>query len=223
MIASDLARYTMFTQCLVHLRVPPNTDMRFCQGTDLANNRNRLVASALDVGTEWVIFLDDDMLFPPDHLMRLLAHDEFIVASLYTQRSSPFGPIAFKSYTRENGYVPVKLSEQPKEGLVPIVGAGTGGMLIRAEVFHAIEYPWFEKTEIGSEDLNFCQKALAAGFDLYLDMGAAMGHCTTAACWPTWSEEEGGWTNGIVMADGSAIYLNLKEATYIGEEEEAAT
>ena len=53
---------------------------------------------ALDLGTEWVWFIDDDMLFAPDHLLRLLSHDVPIIPSLYCTRQEPFSALAYDFY-----------------------------------------------------------------------------------------------------------------------------
>ena len=90
-------------------------------------------------------------------------------------------------------------------------------MLIRTEVFHKMPFPWFEKTKIGSEDLEFCRKARELGFPIHLDLGATMGHMTTASIWPTFTVEEG-WMNGITLADGSSVYLPLNQAVEIERE-----
>lgn len=205
-VASDLGRYTMFTKCLIHIRAPVNTQIEWGVGTDFANNRNGLVRQSLDRGSEWMFFLDDDHAFPPDHLIRLLSHEQPIVASLYASRASPFNPIAYDFVSEAEGWTAVELKGRGKDELVAVDGAGTGGMLVRSEVFHAMPYPWFEKTKIGSEDLEFCRKAKELGFPVLLDLGAPMGHMTTASIWPSFVD--GDWTSGITMADGSSIFLN---------------
>lgn len=213
LVATDLGRYTIFTKCLVYMQAPVNTHIQWCVGTDFANNRNTLAQEALDRGSEWLIYLDDDHAFPPDHLMRLLSHDKPIVASLYTARSAPFKPIAYDWISEEKGWEPIDLAKYGEKDLVVVDGVGTGGMLIRTEVFHQMPFPWFEKTKIGSEDLEFCRKAKALGFDILLDLGAPMGHMTTASIWPTFTE--GRWMNGVTLADGSSIYLPLRDGVTV--------
>ena len=213
LVATDLGRYTIFTKCLVYMQAPVNTDIQWCVGTDFANNRNTLAQQAIERGSEWLLYLDDDHAFAPDHLMRLLSHEKPIVASLYTARSRPFRPIAYDWISDEKGWEPIDLKGQPEDALVEVDGAGTGGMLIRSEVFHEIPFPWFEKTTIGSEDLEFCKKARAHGFTVHVDLGATMGHMTTASIWP--SMVDGEWATGVTLADGSSIYLPLEDAETI--------
>lgn len=216
LVATDLARYTIFTKSLLYLQRPVNTDIQWCLGTDFANNRNKLAEQALARGSEWLFYMDDDHAFEMDHLMRLLAHEKPIVASLYSARSAPFKPIAYDWISDEEGWTPIDLNKHGKDDLISVDGVGTGGMLIRSEVFHQMPFPWFEKTKTGSEDLEFCKKARALGFEINLDLAATMGHLTTASIWPTWSE--GSWTNGLVLADGSALYLDVDTAATIARE-----
>lgn len=210
-IATDLARYTLFTSALLNLRGPVNTEIRWSVGTDLANGRNRLVEQALDGGAEWVFFLDDDASFDGEILMRLLAHEQPLVASLYLSRAAPYHPVAYgrKSVDAAGDDVwhPISMVGAPATGLVPIVAAGSSGMLVRSEVFRAVGWPWFEKTNRGSEDITFCERATAAGFDLHVDLGAAMGHLGTLAIWPVFSEEAGGWATQMTLSDKSMFLV----------------
>lgn len=210
-IASDLGRYTLFTSCLLNLRGPVNTEVRWSIGTDFANSRNRLVTEALESGAEWVWFVDDDNVFDPEILNRLLAHERPIVSALYLSRASPYHPIAYGLKDIDvNGkptWYPVSLVGAPREGLVEVVAAGSSGMLIRSEVFRETPEPWFEKTGIGSEDITFCERAIAAGFPIALDLGAPMGHMGTVAIWPLYSEDEGGWATQMALSDKASFLL----------------
>lgn len=203
--ANDAARYHFFTFSLTGLIAPVNTQIEGALGSDRIRGRNRLVKSALGRGAEWVLFLDDDHAFGPHLLTRLLSHDEPIVASLYLQRQFPFSPVAYTERDDDGTYTPLLLHDYPPEtGLVPIRAAGTGGMLIRAEVFNALvkegvceDGVWFKDGE-ASEDLTFCEKAGEIGFPIYVDLQARLGHCTTSIIWPSVTEDQ--WTVGAQVA-----------------------
>jgi GT2 family glycosyltransferase len=209
LVATDLGRYTLFMKCMIYMRAPANTDIQWCLGTDFANNRNKLAAQALERGSEWILYLDDDHAFGEDHLMRLLSHEQPIVASLYTGRARPFKPIAYDWVSDDEGWTPIELQGRGEGDLVEVDGVGTGGMLIRSEVFHKMPEPWFEKTKVGSEDLEFCKKARALGFPVYVDLGAPMAHMTTASVAPSFVDGE--WTTRITLADGSGFTLTRDE------------
>jgi len=211
--ANSTGRYIAFTICITSLRVPPNTSIQWAIGSDRVVGRNKLVKAALASGAEWLFFLDDDHAFEPDILLRLLAHEKPIVASLYLQRIKPFSPIAYEYYDDENRtYTSLDLTKYEKNALVPIVAAGTGGMLIRSEVFRELKEPWFEVTEgIGSEDLPFCKKALEAGFEIFCDLGTPLGHIDPVIIWPSYFDEEKEWGVGFNLGDDFNLYIPVEK------------
>ena len=82
-LALDLAaRYSQFWDCLENLRRPVNTQVLMQFGSDRSVSRNALVQRSLDMGSEWILFLDDDHGFRGDLLMLLLAADMPVVGSL---------------------------------------------------------------------------------------------------------------------------------------------
>jgi len=88
-----------------------------------------------------------------------------------------------------------------------VCAIGTGGMLIRSEVFRELEYPWFEHGR-ASEDLIFCDRAREAGFPIYCDLGSRIGHLTVAAIWPSWVDQE--WVVGFSVADNFSLYVGIE-------------
>jgi len=98
----------------------------------IARNRNLLVQIATDSGAEYVLFLDSDMEFPPDMLLRLLAHEKDIVGVPYPKRRHPYellgaplNPAAAQSGLAEFEWLP------------------GGLMLIKTDVFRKIASPWY--------------------------------------------------------------------------------
>jgi FkbM family methyltransferase len=67
-------------------------------------------------------------------------------------------------------------------GLQEIGGCGFGCVLVKKEVFSAINYPWFvyhqalDHNHTFSEDLDFCKKATSRGFKLYADSSILCKH-----------------------------------------------
>lgn len=221
-IANDAGRYTMFPVCLSQLHHPPNTGILWRLTSDRIVGRNGVVKVALEEGSEWVLFLDDDHAFPPDILHRLLAHDRPIVGALYLQRQTPFGPIAYDRKDENGDYHQVDLRTiDPDGGLLEVAACGTGGMLIRSEVFHAIleaspGEPVFEHGR-ASEDMIFCDKARELGFPIYIDPSARMGHLSMASCWANHDGER--WSVGFHLADGFSMVGELPELDEVEAEE----
>ncbi len=210
-IADTTARYTEFTECLTGLltQMPVNTQVQFKVGSERGHSRDWLVQQSLARGSEWILFLDDDHSFPPHLLVQLLSHDQPIVASLYLLRQPPFWPIAYETKSEDGLYTALDLPPQ-RTGLVPIVAAGTGGMLIRSEVFYDIEPPWFLHTDEHSEDLYFCDRAIEAGFPIFVDLDARLGHITPVNVVPTYMPDTG-WLATLVVSQAMNVGLPIGE------------
>ena len=207
-VADSTSRYTLFTQSLVSIQSPVNTAMDFRIGADRGRSRNQLVEASLERGSEWMLFLDDDHSFPPGILLGLLEREQPVVASLYLQRTDPFLPIAYTSKDEDGNYWPLDITQCDQHGLVPVVGAGTGGMLIRSEVFYALDPPWFVHTTEQSEDLYFCTRVVAAGIPLFVDLDARLGHIAAINVFPNW-EEGHGWTAGLSVSPSMKVVLPI--------------
>ena len=213
-IANDAGRYTLFSIALTHIKHPSGTTMAWARSTDIVRGRTALVQRMLASDSEWLLFLDDDHVFPTDLLTNLLAHEQPIVGSLYLRRQVPFAPLAFSERLSDTTYQAIDLSQLPEEGLLRVQAVGTSGLLVRREVFEAIETPWFEygATERwdASEDIIFCEKAQEKGFPVYVDLGSRLGHMTPTAVWPSWVDQE--WVVGFSVADGLSLFCPIEKA-----------
>lgn len=135
--------------------------------------RNSLVQKALDLGAEWMLFVDSDMTFPADALLRLLAHEKDIVGATYAKRVPPYETLGhFLGEAR-----------QLEGGLIEADFMPGGFLLINADVFRKMTDPererqlWFHEdySDTGpdgvmSEDYVFCRSARAAGYQIWCDL-----------------------------------------------------
>lgn len=144
-----------------------HSDARWMAATGIyiANLRNSCVTMAQQAGASHLLFLDADMRFPEDTLIRLLAADRDIVAANYVMRTMPELWVS-----RVAG---ASVSSVGRTGLQQVDSTGCGVMLIKRSVFPRVSPPWFStpfdgQTHVG-EDLFFCQQARAAGLDLWID------------------------------------------------------
>ena len=112
---------------------------------------------------DWALFIDSDVIFPSDALVRLLSHKKNVVGAAYPRRSPPWDLLG--QYTEEGTL--------PDTGLIEALKLPTGFLLINCLVFRMIEKPWFfEKYEPDSgEDYNFCEKVSTARIKLWCDAG----------------------------------------------------
>lgn len=193
----------MFHQCLTTLRTPPNTYFDWAVGSERAIGREKIVRRALERGSEWVWFVDDDHTFGPSALLDLMKHDVPVVGALYLQRRTPFLPIAMGERD-ENGWWPLDLSQCPEHGLVAVDGIGTGGLLVRTDVFHELGEPWFQYTAEMSEDLFFCKRVREdLGLEIYVDLDVPLGHLAPAVVFPLF--DDGEWVAGLSFGPGAGV------------------
>lgn len=194
--ADEAGRFTRFAISIQGLEWPRGTATVWQIGNDIAASRNR--ACEVMQG-DWVWFVDDDHAFAPDVLLRLLDHGLPLVAPNVLRRQQPFASVACVDDAV------LDLRTQPATGLVAVQHTGSSGLLIRREVIEVVEPPWFELGNGISEDVNFCRKAVAAGFDIHVDLGLRLGHITTTVIWPHHDGET--WRTGLSVADGCEIML----------------
>jgi hypothetical protein len=177
------ARYSAFNRALYAMRWPAGTDVYWSVASKVEIGRNRAVLRALERGSEWIFFLDDDMLPQPDTLERLLRRDVDIVAALSLQRGNANQTEAFLDLG--NTSAPLTLGP----GIHKMAAVGAGATLYRTRVFRTLDHPWFEFEPRPSgcslgEDLVLARKAAAAGFDMWCDYTTPVGHITEAWLYP---------------------------------------
>ena len=146
--------------------------------SNLPNGRNQLVVDALRLGADYIFWLDADMRFPTDTLIRLLLRKKEVVGANCVLRAYPTRATAWKDgkflYT-----------EAGATGLEEVDMVGTAIMLVHTSVFQVIEPPAFffvprddNPMECLGEDQYFCKKLKAAGYQIFIDHGLsnACGH-----------------------------------------------
>lgn len=140
-------------------------------GTLICDQRNGLAKTCVDGGYDWLLFLDSDMRFPADTILRLLSHQAPFVAANYTTRRAPAEPVAFKRI----GTLEKLWTDEDSTGLEECAACGLGVALIHREVFEKMEKPWFlipylaEQDGNWGEDVWFCNQARKAGFPIQID------------------------------------------------------
>ena len=108
-VSSARQTYPQFAATLPLLTNPTGTILcwEFAGGGGVARARNALVEKALQRGARWICFIDDDHLFRPDTLRRLLAHDRDITVPLISTRQSEFSLVGWEHFE-----IPAELSDR---------------------------------------------------------------------------------------------------------------
>jgi glycosyltransferase involved in cell wall biosynthesis len=159
---------------LVHtVKESPGTEIELFFGSTslLAKLRNYLAKQALDWGADWILWLDADHTFPPNTLLRLLAHNQHVVAVNYVRRDAERKPVAVR-----NGQLLHTSPESPE--LDPIDHCGLGICLVRADAVRALAETLFSIEGEQGEDVYFFRKLKAQGALMFVDSALSLvcGH-----------------------------------------------
>ena len=147
------------------------TDCLLRISCDIVSSRTWLVNEAIKNGGTHILFVDSDMVFPPQVINRLLSHGKEIVGVQYNKREFPLKGV----------YEP--LGEKSETELYKAKHVGTGLMLIDLSIFTKLGSPWFNfgRDSQGAlalgEDVWFCNTARDAGHDVWIDPTILTGHC----------------------------------------------
>ena len=146
--------------------------------------RDQLAVMSVRENYDYLLFIDSDMVVPPDSIKRLLNHKKDIVCGLYFKRKQNYEPVIYSK-------LKFSLLDEPtiepamdyKDGLIEIEGCGMGLCLIKTEVFKSIlqyDYSCFEPLPHLGEDFAFCIRARNRGYKIYCDTTLKCGHVGTA-------------------------------------------
>ena len=121
---------------------------------------------------------ESDMVLPHDTIIKLLAVDKPVVSGLYFLRGGKGQPCLYTKafYTKDNPYVHSPVTVFPTDTPFPLDKHGHGGcpgvgcVLIRREVFEAVEFPWFDLKEAKyGSDMYWWTKVRDQGIDVWVD------------------------------------------------------
>lgn len=202
-LTAEAGRFARFWHSILQMGVPGSVNMITKFSLNIAQARNEILDEARG---DWVWFMDDDHIFDPQLLVRLLARGVDVIQPLVLSRYAPFAPVAMGPPT-SGGVSYWRYALQPGEsGLKRVRVVGCAGMLVRRHVWEAIEKPRFEMGQVArdaiSEDVTFCQKVRQAGFQVYLDLDNTMDHMNVGAVRPV-RKPDGTWVTMLMF--GNAV------------------
>ena len=140
--------------------------------------RQRCVGKAISKDYDYIMWIDSDIVFKPQHFFKLLEHDKDIVSGLYLKKphtdSMADIPTSFACFVGDD-YRNLMTHEANGE-LINVRANGMGWMLVKKGVYEKIDYPWFGMINHHGEDLSFQLRAKDVGFDSYVDTSIIVGH-----------------------------------------------
>lgn len=169
--AQSLATMNRFGECYVS----------FLIGSLIYESRNNLAKQALKVGADYVLWLDSDMIFPSDTMVKMVKHMEEgrdIVTGLYFRRRNPFTPVLFKKLNVEDGSWE-GYDDYPRNSMFEVDAIGFGCCMTRADILEDVFLNYktcFSPLQAFGEDLSFCHRAKELGYKIWCDSTIKCGH-----------------------------------------------
>jgi hypothetical protein len=159
-----------------------------CLGADVSRGKDQKPFDGM-LDYDYLMWIDSDVLFSPQHFVKLLNDDKDVVAGIYPlEGGEAFATVKEwdEEFFKKNGYFQFMTVNdlQGKNELIEVSYTGMGFMLIRQGVFESMEYPWFRPIEkkIGDmvdftmEDVAFCLMAKERGYKVWIDPQVRVGH-----------------------------------------------
>lgn len=175
-----------FVQSLLYMHKGENPTVYLKPNTLIYDSRNILSLYAIENGYDNVLWLDSDMVFPPDILQKLESHHMHMVTGLYVRRNDPITPVIFSVLdepTRNADGTLRKNSDPyinyPRDSFFPVAGCGFGCVLTSVKLLKDVwdhfgpaftPYPW------AGEDLSFCHRVNKLGYQIHCDSTISCGH-----------------------------------------------
>ena len=142
-----------WARALRDLQLPAGTAFTFSSHWPYDVSRNKICEAALDHHCEWLLFLDSDVVPPPDAVIRLMAHNLPIVQGLYFSKVGQHFPLVMRRTPQpgpdgkmQNVFAAL---EFPQGSMVAVDTVATGLLLLHRRVLKAFKdagVPWFTWT-----------------------------------------------------------------------------
>ena len=178
-----------FTRCLMELDRPEGTGFAMITGTLIYTARTLIANKAVDLGFDRVLWLDADMTFKSDTLIRLAKdmddNDLDMVCGIYFTRKSPVLPGIHSHLhwgVKEDGWVDTDCRcfiDYPEDSLFEVACCGFGCVMTSTRLLKAMNdkygSPFYPLIGMG-EDTTFCWRATQNGFKIFCDSSVKVGH-----------------------------------------------
>lgn len=169
----DLTQMMMFT--VAHMPAGVKLGLNMITGTYVHSARQEATELLRDRKSDWVLWLDSDMRFPRDTLVRLINHQQPVVGINYAKRQVPTEYVAIKKIPTER-----LATTEESTGLEEVEAVGFGALLLRGDVLEALPElsegrPWFGMTWLPEihgwmgEDVSFCTLVRELGYRILVD------------------------------------------------------
>jgi len=176
----------------------------------IADARNEIVEFALQQNANYIYWLDDDVLAPPDAFLKLFMQQKDIINGVYWSKSNPPMPLLFRGHL-QGPYLDWHVGD-----LIEVDAAGMGLTLVKTDVYRKMAQelggPWYSvdyhsfpgdapsiSTPNNTEDLYFYWKARKLGYKIWADTSVQAFHfdknnSVAYSMPPNSPQAQAGWT-----------------------------
>ena len=169
---------------LLRLKFPENCEKKFHMiGSSLIYEAREAIADySIQMGSEYLLYLDSDMQFPDDMVLRMIEHlenhpDWGLVTGMAFRKVAPYQPCFYsKVDVCEEEVILETPLKFPDYGVLKIEGCGMACCMIRTSAFKDLPKPWFFPKPVLNEDLSFCLKLKENYVPMYVDTEIDVGH-----------------------------------------------
>ena len=173
-----------FCQSLAQLKKIGECSLAMNAGSLVYHSRDALAIKAVQNDYDYVLWLDSDMTFPADLLIRMMdtlqKNDLDFLTGLYFRRQLPYSPVLFEKFELNGDLASWKnIQELPEGGLFEVEGCGFGCVLMKTDVILDVQGKFrkmFEPKNNCGEDLAFCWRARQCGYKVICDPTIECGH-----------------------------------------------
>jgi hypothetical protein len=215
LISREIPRFTNCFTSIINMEKPPNSDYAVHTGYSTPQGWNSMAHALLASTHEYLMTLNDDHIYPPDTITRLMARQKDVITGLYLLRQYPFEPVIY-DYLDDLGRMGHHYLQPNESGLIKIKVCGDGALLTHRSVFEKLpkwEYMgqsgWYQLNGPPSPpdqincDVLFCERLRNAGYEIWCDLDVRVAHI---ACVPIVAAlDNGAWVSRMLQGNGGGI------------------
>lgn len=172
-----------FCHSLAQLKTVGECQLVMKTGALIYTSRNDIATMAIKAEADYVFWLDSDMVFSPDTLVRMMdtlkRNDLDILTGLYFRRVPPYTPVLFDKLEITGEICDFSEFQDIPEGLFEVGGCGFGCVLMKTDPFFDVQSKFgnmFAPIANNGEDIAFCWRARQCGYKIMCDPSVLCGH-----------------------------------------------
>ena len=189
----DMIHYQFF-ESFIHLKKGEDASVFLMPNTLIYDARNIISLIAMQKNFDRVMWMDSDMTFPQDTILKLAKHMDDdpeckMVTGLYVRRKIPVTPTIYSTLQEpgrdENDKVIKRVNpyiDYPRDAFFPIKACGFGCVMTSVDLIREVWNTYsdaFTPFSWCGEDLSFCKRVNDLGYTIWCDSSIRCGHVGT--------------------------------------------